>query len=276
MRSIVQRGVILVGLGVLLLAPVLASAGEIYALNLRTTSGQKLFSFPPTDPGSQTIIKDPIDYPMYAMDFNSAGTMLYGLKNLSATEWELGSISPVTGDYTTIAPVSGIPSTPTGLSVDPTDETFYLSTGSALYELDPMTGVASEIAIFSGGTGTELIIDIAINSAGQLYGHDIGNDGLYAIDKATGVLTFIGAHGLAANFAQGMDFDFATDTLYATIYTGGGTGKFVSWDTATGAITVLADTTPWNMEMEMAVSSPIPEPASVLLLALAGLALRRR
>ena len=275
MKSTLRHGIVLAALGVLLLTPMLASAGEVYALNLRTTSGVKLFSFDPADPTVQTIIKDPIDYPTYAMDFNSAATMLYAIKNVSTSSWELGSIDPLTGDYTTVAPVSGLSTAPSGLSVDPTDETFYVSTGTDLYTMDPATGVVTSVAPFVG-VGGELTIDIAIDASGQMYGHDIGNDGLYSIDKATGVMTFIGGHGLTANYAQGMDFDYETGTLYATIYTGGGTGKFVSWDTSTGEITVLADTSTWNMEMEMAVRSAIPEPASFVLLALAGIVLRRR
>ena len=73
-----------------------------------------------------------------------------------------------------------------------------------------------------------------------------------------------------------MDFDWDTNTLYATLYTGGGTGVYASLSTTTGAATTIVSTTPWNAEMEMAVKAGIPEPGSLSLLGIAGLAVLRR
>jgi hypothetical protein len=113
-----------------------------------------------------------------------------------------------------------------------------------------------------------------------MFGHDIGTDSLYSIDKTTGAATLIGTTGFLANFAQGMDFDYSTNTLYATIYTGGGTGMFSRFDLTTGAATGIFSTQPLGAagaEMEMAVAAPIPEPTSLTLVGLgaAGLVWRR-
>ncbi len=103
-----------------------------------------------------------------------------------------------------------------------------------------------------GAFGTQLMIDIAINNAGQMYGHDIATDSLYSINTSTGAATLIGATGYAANFAQSIDFDKSTGILYGWIYLGGGANQFVQFNLATGAGTTL--NTPTNIEAEGALT----------------------
>jgi TM2 domain-containing membrane protein YozV len=269
--------VLLVCVGALLIGTTVVDAGDVYAFNLRADN--YLMYFPANDPANRTIIPGVLPYDTYTLDFDSNATTLYCV---NITSGEFGTIGLTDGAFTGLAALTGVGTgeTTVGLRVDPTNETFYLATNGGgvnrLYNLDPVTAVATLVTALSGGSGNELFIDIAIDAAGQMYGHDIANDALYAIDKSTGVVTLIGATGLAANFAQGMDFDYATNTLYATLYSGAGSGRFVSLSTTTGAATVLYDTTTWNIEAEMAVKSAIPEPSSVLLLALGGLTLLRR
>jgi uncharacterized repeat protein (TIGR01451 family) len=111
---------------------------------------------------------------------------------------------------------------------------------STLYSLNLGTGGLTPI----GNTGTALMIDFSINCEGLMVGHDIGTDSFYTIDRTTGSATLIGSHGLAANFAQGMDFDNADGTLYVYAYTGGGTNTYGTVNLATGAITPLAQNNP--------------------------------
>ena len=51
----------------------------------------------------------------------------------------------------------------TGLSIDPTNETFYLSNGTSLYTLDPVTGGTVLVGNFvdPAGPAIGLVIDIA-------------------------------------------------------------------------------------------------------------------
>lgn len=261
---------------VLLVGVSAASAGTVYALDLRANPNN-LIAFPVNAPAPNIVA--PVSIDSYAMDFNSMATTLYAVN--VASPFAIGTLNTGSGAYTSIATISGLNAADsiTGLSNDPITNTFYLSTnqtgvGGMLYTLNVATGAATFVAPM--GTSAELFIDIAIGPTGQMYAHDIATDSLYSVNKATGLATLIGATGHAANFAQGMDFDYADGNLYGTVYTGGGTGKFVRFDLNTGAGIVIADTTPWNMEMEMAINSPIPEPASLALLALAALALRRR
>lgn len=249
-----------------------ADIGDIYAYDLRTNP-DVFFRFSLADPATRININTTVNYGTFGLDFNETATTLYALNN---TTRELGTINPDTGDFTAIAPISGL-ATPTDALIDLTigpDGTAYMAAAANLYSMNLATGAATLIGPF---TGANLVIDLAIDRFGAMYAHDIGTDSLLSVNTTTGAVTTIGPHGLAANFAQGMDVDWSTNTLYATIYTGGGTGRFVSWDTTTGAVTTILDTTPWNMEMEMTVRSPIPAPGVAGLLAALGLVgLRRR
>jgi uncharacterized repeat protein (TIGR01451 family) len=188
-------------------------------------------TFPLADMTGNTILGTSTNT-YYGMDFDTAAMTLY------ATNLTLGTIDLATGAYTSLVTISGLSSTLTGLSIDPTDETFYISTATDLYTLDPVTGATTLIGPF--GTTGGVVIDLALSSSGAMYLHDIGDDSIYSVDKATGVATLIGSTGFDASYAQGMDFDYSDDTLYAWIYTGGGTGNFCSIDLATGAATALS------------------------------------
>ncbi len=265
-----MRAFIVTTLVSLMMAPA-ALAGDVVAFNLR--GDNELLEFPANAP-AENITVSGITYDTFAMDYDSLATTLYAIT--FAPIIEFGTIDTGTGAFNAIGPISGDGAGEAnfgGLSVDPTDETFFASSGSTLYTLNPATGATTRVGDFDPA---DLIIDIAISADGQMYGHDILADELVSIDKTTGATTPIGFTGFNANFAQGMDFDYETNTLLATIYTGGGTGVFASLDLTTGAATPIIDTTPWNAEMEMAVRFPIPEPASALLLGLAGLLIRRR
>lgn len=267
-KSVLAAAALVAGLGVAAHADI----GDVYIYDLRSDP-DKFFRISLSDPATRVFINETVNYGTFAMDFDETATTLYAINN---TTRELGTINPDTGNFTAIAPVTGLASetdTFIDLTIGP-DGSAYMAAGSNLYSMNLATGAASLIGPF---TGANLVVDLAIDRFGTMYAHDIGTDTLLTVDTTTGAVTTIGPHGLAANFAQGMDVDWSTNTLYATIYTGGGTGQFVSWDTTTGAVTTILDTTPWNMEMEMTVRSPIPAPASAGLLGALGLlAIRRR
>ncbi|MCA9003362.1 MAG: hypothetical protein KDB61_15670, partial [Planctomycetes bacterium] len=77
----------------------------------------------------------------------------------------------------------------------------------------------------------------------------------------SGVMTLVGSLGQNLEYAQGFDFDWNDDTLYATLSLSlvvGGGSKFASIDTATGAATVLADAGGLYAQAEMAIKHPAP------------------
>jgi hypothetical protein len=256
------------------------AVSDVWAFDLRAvpTPGGRMLRFPVNAP-AQNVVIPTISFDTFAMDFNSAATTLYAVSEVASGAGQLGTIDLTTGAFAPVSTIVGDAAAEasfTGLKVDPTNEAFYLSSATTLYKLNPATGLTTAVNNFTGGPAGGIVIEIAIDKFGQMYGHEIGGDNLYRVDKNTAAMTLLGPTGFASNFAQGMDFDYDTNTLYATIYTGGGVGAYVSFNTTTGAATTIASTTTWNAEMEMAIASQIPEPASLWALALGGMALARR
>jgi MYXO-CTERM domain-containing protein len=258
-----------VALGAMLLGTAV-NASDIYGLNMR--GGYQMFRTTTDDfVGGFTMFGDPWAAAAFAMDLDPTATTMYAIMYDQVNTY--GTVDLDTGLFSPLGQLSGPTAVnTTGLSVDPTTGIWYLTNADGLYAGDITTGVFN----FVGSMGFSLCIDLAIDSQGNAYGMDIATDELFSINLSTGLGTVIGPTGMAANYAQGMDFDYATDTLYATIYTGGGTGAFCWYDLNTGAAHIIQDTTPLNAEMEMVVATGIPAPGALALLGLAGLARRRR
>ena len=176
---------------VLLVGVSVASAGTVYALDLRANPNN-LIAFPVNAPAPNIVA--PVSIDSYAMDFDSMATTLYAVN--VASPFAIGTLNTGSGAYTSIATISGLNSADsiTGLSCDPITNTFYLSTnqsgvGGMLYTLNVATGAATFVAPM--GTSAELFIDIAIGPTGQMYAHDIASDSLFSVNKATGLATLI-------------------------------------------------------------------------------------
>ena len=216
-----------------------------YALQVYPgTPGLRLFGA--GSPGSWTTLGDLPASQYFAGDFSGNDfTKLYvidyGLR-------ELHSINTMTGAVQVIGPAIPFGSESwTGMTGGP-DGTMYASSTSisrsTLYTIDLSHGTATVVGQI---TNANCIIDIAMNASGQMYGVDICIDSLVSIDPATGTGTVIGATGFDANFAQGMDFDDSTGTLYLAAY--GVTGELRSVDLATGNTTLIG-TFPGGAEVD--------------------------
>ena len=256
---------------------VLADA-TVFAFNMRGTT--QFMSFDLANPGgTQNIIASGVNWRTYAMDFDLAGQNLYilenlelpfgGTANIGTVDLATGAVNYITGITGDAAGVSlgGLAFSPNGL--------VYANSSDSLYTIDLVTGNTSLVGSWDG----ELMIDIAVDNNGVIYGHGITSDALFTIDANTAELNLVGTHGLAANFAQGMGFDRTTNELYATIYTGGGSGQFVHWNTTDGSVDAIFDTSVWGTagaEMTMAIQSALPAPGAMALLGLAGLVGARR
>lgn len=195
--------------------------------------------------GQTQISSDPSNS-YWGWDFNANANTLFAHQSNTNT---LGRINLNNGLFTPIGP--SVPpggKTFTGLAIDPmTNEAF--ATGSdtsgptpvsTLYSVNLSSGTLTTI----GNTGAHVMIDLSINCQGEIYGHDLVNDAIYTLSRSNGAATQVGSTGLVANFAQGMDFDNESGTLYIYAYTGGGTNTYGVVNLNTGWVTPLFEDNP--------------------------------
>jgi len=229
----------------------------IFGLNVRGIG-----SFFTTNTGSFVpsfrAIAPAVPIASFAIDFDETAQFLYAVVNATL---DIGTVNLATGAYTSsgvmVTGVANAAAGATGLTCTPSG-TWYLSQfdaatgGSSLYVGDITTGVFTLVGVIDVG----IIIDISADADGNLFGHSITTDTFYSIDTTTGLGTMLASTALAGNFAQGMDFDWSTGLLYATVYVGGGVGSLVSYDPVTNTVTNLGATTSLNAEMEISCRVP--------------------
>lgn len=207
-----------------------------YAMDLFNTN---LVSFDTDTPGTFNVIGSNGGGNYFAGDFLMGDfTKLYVLDYSTNA---FGYFDTGTAAYTNIGTATpGSGESWTGMT-GAGDGTLYASastcSASTLYTINPATGAPTAIGTISNGP---CIIDIAINPAGEMYGLDIVNDVLVKIDPATGAGTVVGSVGFDANYAQGMDFEDTSGTLFLAAYNNGtGQGELRVADTSTGVTTLV-------------------------------------
>ncbi|HJU39315.1 MAG TPA: hypothetical protein VJ724_07045 [Tahibacter sp.] len=210
-----------------------------YQFNMRATGtgADSLQSFALPNANAATII-GPQTGNLYGLEYDPVAQKIWAVNDL----FELGELNRTTGVFTSSATITGVASghSPTGLAFQNAASPFYLSTSdgvtSHIYTVVPATGVATLV----GDTTLPLVIDMAVNASGQMYAHEISTDSIYQISTTDASATLVGATGVAANFAQGIEFDKSTGVLYAWLYEGGGVNRFATINLATGAATTVA------------------------------------
>lgn len=127
---------------------------------------------------------------------------------------------------------------------------------SALYTVDPVTAATTLIGPITGigdPTNGTLVGALAVDSGGRMYGIDLVADDFVAIDKATGEGQVIGSLGFDANYAQAMDFDDYTGTLYYAAFNNSvGEAEMYTIDPDSGALTLLSPigADPFNTQLD--------------------------
>ncbi|MCK9247063.1 MAG: carboxypeptidase-like regulatory domain-containing protein, partial [Anaerolineaceae bacterium] len=205
-----------------------------YAVEIRSTD--TFYKIPDLDaPGTWQAIASAATY--YAGDFLEGDfSKIYAVSELNV----LHTIDATTGFATEIMPLA----TPEGYGYQGIAgaEGFFYGTSSdcdtetLISTINPTTGeivVVVETAIACG-------IDIAYApDRGLLYIVDIVTDHLYSVDPVTETVVDVGALGFEAGFAQGMDYDEATQILYWAAYGSGGNGQLRTINMNTGASTLV-------------------------------------
>ncbi|MBX3727233.1 MAG: DUF11 domain-containing protein [Xanthomonadales bacterium] len=202
-------------------------------------------------PGSLTSIVDPGPATIFAQTFigdNFSQHFFIATSGGALAQNAYGYIDTATGAVNQLGVLTGVPASGTWTSAawDRTNGQVYAvlvpgGGNNQLYRIDVAAGTGTLVGSISGGglPANAIVIAIAVSPDGLMYGIEIQNDVLFAIDKTSGAAAVIGPTGVNANFAQDMDFDPSTGTLYWAGYQGGGNSQMFTVDTTTGAATSI-------------------------------------
>ncbi len=146
-------------------------------------------------------------------DFLSGGTGYCG--EWIACEYSTGALWEIDIDTGDMTYIGGGGVGLNGLAWNLGDGLLYGASGSKLYLIDPDDGMQELIGPF--GNGVNMMIGIAADECGQLYGWDLG-DKLWTIDTETGEATEVGPLGININYIQDGGFDWDSNILYLTAF----------------------------------------------------------
>lgn len=161
---------------------------------------------------------------LYAISYDNNN--LYTVDVATGTATLVGTSTPPGGQSWT-----GLSGTPDGTLYGLTTDI----TATTLVTVDPGTGAVTVLGALPGLAGG---IDLAYNTDDDMiYIVDLVTDSLFRVDPATMAVTEVGSLGVAANYAQGMDFEEESGVLYWAAYTTQGELRII--DTTTGASTLV-------------------------------------
>lgn len=193
----------------------------------------------------------------YTLAFNKTGT-LYGVAN-GFSNGTLVTVDQATGVATAVGAATGIANL-MALSFA-SDGTLYAGSWQTnnLYTIDPVTGAATVV----GSLGFGGIMDLDFDSHGNLFAL---SDSLYKVNTATGAGTLVTS--LANGCLMGMAIDSA-DRFYGTDYCTSNTPLYEINTTNGSLVNIGATGIGRAMGGAIVAASPVPEPGSAILLALA-------
>jgi hypothetical protein len=229
------------------------------------------------------------------MDFHPNGTLYavsgFGTGFTAANGSELFTINQTTGAATLVGNLGlGTANAVADMSWNPVTNQMQVVTNNAgtaeLRTVNLSTGASALVGAITGLPAGQLEIGLATNSAGVNFIHNIQDDRMYQLagTVATPMATTV---GLDTNFSQGMTIDwsggnawylgsisqvpvFASQVRLMNNATGGTTSILATWPNNGGGALPQYETG------DLAIN-PIPEPATLGLLAAVGLlGLRRR
>jgi len=244
-----------------------ALAGNLYGLHYNS---RDLYSVSELD-ASVTLIGN-TGAALGGMDMSSDG-FLYGIGTGSSAA--LYRVDPSTAETTTIGPL-GLGFVFEGALVISPEGVLYGTNGDAasnpqLFTVDIDTGAAAVVGTISGGPHD--VNGLAWRSDGMLVGMDGNQNVLLAIDPATAASSVITPFTPDVGLAGGMAVLGDTGYFATGGSVVGGTNELYSFDLYTGEHTLIAGF-PEDVITGLGFSAlaAVPEPASVVLLALGGLA----
>ena len=212
-----------------------------------------------------------------ALDFNPSNGVLYGVGQDASDNVVLITINTATGAGTEVGVLGNFLSQ--DIAFRPSDSTLFSYNGGLITTINTTTGAAT--VLFNDPDGFPLGNALAFSSGGTLYTADQAN--LRVVDQTLGgtITPLVSLnYPVDGSRANGMKFDFATGTLYASVVSGGpGTNYLATIDLGSGDVTMIGATV---AGLDAIAIKSVPEPSSLVLgligVGMAGgaFALRRR
>ena len=165
------------------------------------------------------------------------GNQLYGV-SYSGAYSDLYSINAQTGAYVLVANTGVLF---TGFTYDTVGQTAYASDPYNLYTVNLETGASAAVGAFAD-TNPYLVIGIAADNDGNLFGLDIVQGVLLSINPTTAEATVIGSLGVNISYAQDIAYDRDNNILYGTLYNNSTSrGELYSINTSTGQASFICN-----------------------------------
>lgn len=226
-----------------------ADGVSAFAIDFGTSS---LVSLDATHPATLTPVAGVGDLILTAGEFvDEDFSRLYAIDHYS---WHLLTLDTRDGTASVIGTAvlqNGAGIDWAGLAWDASTGTLYASAyaqgrfgiDSFLYTIDPLTATATLVGRIDGigdpANGT-LVVDIAVDAEGRMYGVDLVADDFVAIDKTTASAAVVASLGFDANYAQGLDFDDYGGTLYYAAFNNSiGEAQMYAIEPSSGALTLV-------------------------------------
>lgn len=191
--------------------------------------------FATDDPSTFNVINTAaLTWGGWAASFDKVSTSTYWAVDNTTVELKQINIADGT-EAAVVGVISGITvgQSPSGLACDPIGGGMYMSTTnvtfSELYSLNTSTAAATLIGTITNVPGC---IEIAFDGNGDLYAWGIVNDASYKVNLTTGAGTLVGPLGMDLNYAQGGNYDPASNLIYMATY--GSSGELRVLNTTTG------------------------------------------